>query len=201
MSAGGGDQHERSSAKRSPMVSRSWSGLTYLACVVLRRHAFDRQLQVFAIGIIDLGNARPVIEHAAERRRAGLVGSARCTAHGKTAWHRSGAGAGRRRRRRPTAGGGETDDEAPEHDELTRNARKKMVLARGRIKLVRSIPRVRSRRRNIPVSSPGLTGRSSIPETVAIELRSRGVLGPPSSRRTTCRGATATALTPSSSRP
>ena len=27
--AGGGDQHERNSAKRSPMVSRSWSGFLY----------------------------------------------------------------------------------------------------------------------------------------------------------------------------
>ena len=36
-------------------------------------------------------------------------------------------------------------------------------------------------------SSPGSTGRSSIPETVVIELRGRGVLGPPLSRRTTAR--------------
>ena len=35
------------------------------------------------------------------------------------------------------------------------------------------------------VSSPGLTGRPSIPETSMIEPRSRGVLGPPLSRRTT----------------
>jgi hypothetical protein len=34
-------------------------------------------------------------------------------------------------------------------------------------------------------SSPGLTGRSSIPETAARKPRSRGVLGPPLSRRTT----------------
>jgi hypothetical protein len=36
-----------------------------------------------------------------------------------------------------------------------------------------------------PSSSPGLSGRSSIPETSMIEPRSRGVLGPPLSRRTT----------------
>ena len=40
-------------------------------------------------------------------------------------------------------------------------------------------------RSHIPLSSPGLTGRPSIPETLMIELRSRGVLGPPLSRRTT----------------
>jgi hypothetical protein len=34
-------------------------------------------------------------------------------------------------------------------------------------------------------SSPGLTGRSSIPETAVLEPRGRGVLGPPPSRRTT----------------
>ena len=69
-SAGGGDQQDRNSANRSPMVSRSWSGLPIFGGVVLRRHGLDRELQIFAIGIIDLGNARPVIEHAAERRRA-----------------------------------------------------------------------------------------------------------------------------------
>ena len=36
-------------------------------------------------------------------------------------------------------------------------------------------------------SSPDSTGRSSIPETVVIEPRGRGVLGPPLSRRTTAR--------------
>src|SRR5260370_31097481 len=38
----------------------------------MRWHAVDRQLQVFAIGIVHLGNAGTVIEHAAERRRARL---------------------------------------------------------------------------------------------------------------------------------
>ena len=31
LSAGGGDQQERSAANRSPMVSRSWSGFWYFA--------------------------------------------------------------------------------------------------------------------------------------------------------------------------
>ena len=58
-------------ANRSPMVSRSWSGLRYFALVF--DGAFDRELQVLAVGIIDLGNARAVVEHAAKRRRAGLA--------------------------------------------------------------------------------------------------------------------------------
>src|SRR5204863_583787 len=40
---------------------------------VLRRHALDRELQVLAVGIIDLGNAGAVVEHAAKRGRARLA--------------------------------------------------------------------------------------------------------------------------------
>src|SRR5689334_3767796 len=38
--------------------------------VLFRRYGFDRQLQVLAVGIVDLGNAGPGTEHAAEARRA-----------------------------------------------------------------------------------------------------------------------------------
>jgi hypothetical protein len=41
--------------------------------VVFGRHAFDGQLQVLAVGVIDLRNARPVIEHATKARRAGMM--------------------------------------------------------------------------------------------------------------------------------
>jgi len=52
---------------------------------MMRGLGLDRELQILAVGIIDVGNARPVIEHAAERRRAwpsiqhaaGLVGKRR----------------------------------------------------------------------------------------------------------------------------
>jgi len=47
-------------------------GLLVFCGVVARRHAFDRQLQVFVNGVIDVRNARPVIEHAAIGRRARL---------------------------------------------------------------------------------------------------------------------------------
>ncbi len=70
--ASGGDQQDRSAANRSPMLSRSWSGFLVFGGLGLRRRACDRQLQVLAIGIVDLGNAGAVIEHAAERRRTGL---------------------------------------------------------------------------------------------------------------------------------
>ena len=46
-----------------------------------------------------------------------------------------------------------------------------------------------------PVSSSGLTGRSSIPEMPTIEPISRGVLGPPLSRRTTVKGGAASVPT------
>src|SRR5258708_38109150 len=40
--------------------------------IVARWLALHRQLQILAIGIVDFGNARPAIEHAAERWRARL---------------------------------------------------------------------------------------------------------------------------------
>ena len=45
-------------------------GLLIFRGLVLRRHGLDRQLQILAVGIVDLGNAGPVVEHAAKRRRA-----------------------------------------------------------------------------------------------------------------------------------
>src|SRR5579883_10456 len=44
-----------------------------LGLILLRRDRLDGELEVLAIGIVDLGNARPVMEHAAEIRRAGAV--------------------------------------------------------------------------------------------------------------------------------
>src|SRR6185437_4297188 len=45
-----------------------------LLLILLGGDGLDRDLQVLAIGIVDLGNARSVIEHAAEARRAWPVG-------------------------------------------------------------------------------------------------------------------------------
>jgi hypothetical protein len=47
-------------------------GLLVFGGLVLRWNSLDRELQIFAIRIFNLGDARPRAEHAAERRRAGL---------------------------------------------------------------------------------------------------------------------------------
>jgi hypothetical protein len=68
--ASGGDQQ----AQRREQVDavEVVAGLLVFGGIARRRRAFGRQLQVWAIGIVDLGNAGAVIEHAAEGRRAGL---------------------------------------------------------------------------------------------------------------------------------
>src|SRR5258705_4830780 len=149
--------------------------------ILLRRHALDRQLQVFPVGIINLGNARPVIEHAAKGRRARLA-----VEHA----------AGRMRERRGIdlaalpgarfAGNSPRCRDQDGKNDKTLDHAAKMMRTRAGIKSARLhfLAFIAER----PPSSPGLTGRSSIPETVLVNREAAAYWVPRSSRGTT-RGA------------
>ena len=189
-----GPQRREQVADRVEIVVR----LAVFRGLVLRRHAFDRELQVLAVRIIDLGNARPIVEHAAKRRRARLA-----VEHA----------AGRMRKRRridlaPRLGIGgahpdeqddQTCDEAPEHAASPRRRPNQLDAALAGIKAGRvhfpafmaASPRHRR-----------LDRRSSIPETAVIIEKPRRT-GSPAFAEDDSGGwrAKAARLTPSSSRP
>lgn len=85
--------------------------------VVLRRLALDRHLEVFTVGIIDLGNTGAVVEHAAGRLRAQLA----CQHAARPMRKRRGVDvptfvcSRRRHERGARADDDETDDHSPQH--------------------------------------------------------------------------------------
>jgi hypothetical protein len=155
-------------------------GLLVFGGVVLRRHTLDRQLQVFAIGIIDLGNAGSVIKHAAERRRArpaiehaaGRMGKRRgidLMAVVPNLGRRSGS-------RHGCNGRDETDKDAPEHGTSLQGKRYALKMRPTPAGIKPRGIHIRA----FEASSPGSLDRATqYPRDVSDRTERRGVQGPP----------------------